>query len=240
LVLRLQPLRDTDLIVTLLSPSAGRIDALARAARTSRHRFAGSLRLFCEVEVALAPAKGSLVQLGRAELVRDWFGEGVGYDQLCLASYVTELALHASQPDHADPPLYAWLTALLAEAGKGTRGRLRALRLRADVGFLATLGLWPDVAACATCGQSLVAGAAWPRGSEGPLCLGCAGDAPQVSPAILLALGGFADGQPSDLPPGPLRTLEERVAQRIGEALPSRLRSTEALRDAVRADVAAS
>ncbi len=43
LILRAVPYRDADLVVTLLTPSHGRLGALAKSARASRKRFAGGL-----------------------------------------------------------------------------------------------------------------------------------------------------------------------------------------------------
>ena len=129
LVTRATPFRDADVIVTLLSPEHGRIDAVARGARSSRRRFGGALRPFCEVDVALQVGRGSLPLLVRADPQHAWLAEGVGYDQLCLASYVTELGLVATQPEHADPELHGWLRHWLALAEAPVSGSLRSLRL---------------------------------------------------------------------------------------------------------------
>lgn len=248
IIVRLQPLREADVIVTLLGAEAGRVDAVARGARSSRKRFAGSLRLFCEVTAVLEPPRrGTLATLVAADLCSDWLGDAVGYDALCLASYATELALHASQPGHADPELHAWLASCLAAAGRlgraeatdapGTAGHLRRSRLAVEAGFLRVVGQFPDLAHCARCGAPTTRGAVWPPAAEGPLCPDCAVDGIRLSALALAALARLAAGQPSNVPP-PLRPIEERLAERMAQAIPKPLRSAGALREAVAAEAA--
>lgn len=244
LVARLTPFRDADLILSLLSADHGRVDAIARGARSSRRRFGGAMRLFCEVNAAVQGGRGSLPVLSQADVQRVWLQDEVGYDQLCFASYLTELALVASQPDHADADLYDWLCGWLTITQLGVSGHVRSLRLAAEVTFLHVMGLFPDVRSCHSCGCETSAGAAWPDPTEGLLCGECAGDAgPVIAPDMLLALAVLiSQPEPAielarSLPVQTLRPVEDRVARLLARVLPSTLRSSEALRTAVRDDL---
>lgn len=234
IVLRVQPLREADVIATLLHPQRGRVDAVARSARTSRKRFAGSLAPFHGVRVRLARGRGELPTLAEAQLQRAYLGDGVGYAQLALASYATELALHASQPDHADPQLYQWLADCLTLAGGPVEGYIRALRLQVEVTFLHVLGAFPDVQHCAVCGGTTVAGAVWPDVTAGLLCLTCAGTwQPRLSSELVAALAVADFGTIDD---HALRSVEERTGQLLAQVVSGPLRSAAALRSLVALD----
>lgn len=236
LCVRLQPLGDADLIVTLLSAERGRLDTLAKAARSSRKRFGGSLRLFSELDVSLGHGRGRLPLLGGATERHAWLTHDVAYEQLCLASYAAELALTASQPEHADLPLHAWLRAAWTLCAGDVRGAVRPLRTSLEVTWLHVLGLLPDVAACVRCGAALTDGAVWLHAGEGLLCRACApGGAPHVGQAALRALralvAGTLDGPAlQDVLPTDLRVVQERVAQLLAQAIGAPLRSAAALR----------
>ena len=145
LVVRVQPVGDADLIVSLLSAHGGRIDAVAKSARASRKRFGSSLRLFCEIDVTLGQGRGRLPLLSAATERRAWLVADVGYDQLCLASYAAELAWTASQPEHADAQLYDWLCVAWDLSNAPVQGALRQLRLGLELSWLGVLGLLPDL-----------------------------------------------------------------------------------------------
>ncbi len=234
LVLRIQPLREADVIATLLHPSHGRVDAVARGARSSRKRFGAALATFSAVHAQLGRGRGQLPVLAEASLVRAYLGDSTGYPQLALASYATELALHASQFDHADPGLFTWLAGVWEAAGGRVAGRLRVLRLQAEVTFLRELGAFPDVRHCAVCSGPTGQGAAWPVAAAGLLCLGCAGgQGPKLSADLVdaLALAAF-----EAIEGHALRDVEDRVGQLIGQVISVPLRSAQALQSLVAFD----
>src|SRR5690606_17286574 len=66
--------RDSDLIVTLFTFDYGKVQALARGARRSRKRFAGSLEPMHTLEVELSePARGQLYELRTASIITPRF-----------------------------------------------------------------------------------------------------------------------------------------------------------------------
>lgn len=238
LVVRVQPVGDADLIVSLLSAQGGRVDAVAKSARASRKRFGSSLRLFCEVDVSLGQGRGRLPLLSAATERRAWLVADVAYDQLCLASYAAELAWTASQPEHADAHLYDWLCAAWTVCNAPVQGALRPLRLGLDLTWLGVLGLLPDLSSCARCGTAASPEAAWAPSGEGLLCPSCAPDhlgRRRIGRQTFEGLGALVQGPVSadvarDLDAADLRNLEEQVAQWMLRALVSPLRSAAALR----------
>lgn len=158
LVLRLVVTGESDLVVTLFHPQRGRIDALAKSARKSLRRF-GALEPLARVSVQFGRGRGRLPLLTEATLGRSWPGRE--YRQLTLASYAAELALHAAQPEHADPALHAWLQERL-DSACSPQAEVVHWWLDTDIGFLQVVGGCPI--------STIATGAAsdWIRRQRGP------------------------------------------------------------------------
>ena len=75
LVLRAVAFGESDLIVHLLVPDAGRLTAIAKGARRSVRRFPGTLDLFNHLRVQLAPGETTSLDLGESNSakIRDDF-----------------------------------------------------------------------------------------------------------------------------------------------------------------------
>lgn len=240
LVLRLQPLGEADLIVSLLSLDAGRVDALARGARSSRKRFGGVLRPFCQVSVEVeAPRRGALASLKTADLVADLGGDVLSYPQLCLAAYFTELALQVAQAEHAEPALFHWLADRLPWCRQLADADLAAAKLAAEAAWLQVGGVLPDLLRCARCGALLAGGGSWPADSDGLGCRACL-HAPRdwVPATALAALVQAAHRGDLDtalaLPVDARGTLDDRLRRLVGQTAPGQLRAERALRDCIR------
>lgn len=71
LVLSRTPFGESDWIVTLFTNGVGKVSALARGARKSKHRFAGGLEAFHNLGIQLKPSRGNdLMQLTEAAITR--------------------------------------------------------------------------------------------------------------------------------------------------------------------------
>jgi DNA repair protein RecO (recombination protein O) len=68
LLLRATDYRDADRIVTLFTREAGKLSAVARGARGSKRRFAGSLEPYAIIRVELEEKRGTLLNLKRADM----------------------------------------------------------------------------------------------------------------------------------------------------------------------------
>lgn len=202
-VLKTTPLRESDLLVTLFTENLGRVSAVARGARRSQRRFAGTLQLLVLGRYQLGrPPRGELWSLEGAEVEREWTHLASDVVAVAHASYVAEL-VHALLPTEVpEPEALTLIVALwdsLAEAGPSP-GALRAVELA----VLELGGHRPALESCAACGQTeLASGAVFDPSRGGVICRACAAGSrgPQIrplDPATLAYLRAAAShGSPS-------------------------------------------
>lgn len=237
IVLRVQPYADADLIVALLTAQRGRLDVLARGARSSRKRFAGILRPFCQLQVLVDSKRpGGLASLTGAELERDLLGTTVDYGALCLASYLCELAAHVAQPEHADALLLQWLVTTVPWCGELARpDDLPALKVAAEAGLLRVLGLLPDLLLCGRCGGDVQPAGHWEPDGHGLLCTHCAPHQRDATPHAVLAqlsasLVSTDRSAALQIPATGRSLLEDRLQRLLRQAVPQAGKAERALR----------
>jgi DNA repair protein RecO (recombination protein O) len=245
IILRLQPYRDADLIVAAFSLRAGRIDALARGARSSQRRFGGHLGLLnlCELEVGGDPTTGEtgrLCELRSARLLRSAEALGSAYERLALGSFAAEIALVAGQPGHADAPLFALLDEALLGAAEVALDALMPQALALQVGALGVVGAWPSAQTCVACGLPCDRGAAFEAPYDGPRCAACASRPGPLEVADLRLLDRMGTRSATILAGGALSApvtthLWRPVAGMLDRALGVRLRTRDALEAALAA-----
>jgi DNA repair protein RecO (recombination protein O) len=102
-VLRTIPLRESDLMVTLLTAEHGRISAVARGARKSQRRFAGALQLLVLGRFQLSRSRGELFTLEAADVEREWTTLASDVIAVAHASYVAEIAGAIVPPEQPEP-----------------------------------------------------------------------------------------------------------------------------------------
>jgi DNA repair protein RecO len=131
LVLRITPYRDSDLMAHLLTPSLGKLSAIARHARGSRKRFPSSLDLFDRGNARLTVEKSGAVGVKEfspshsLKRVRD------NLDKLTLASLMCEafdLILQEDGGDAGSPEIFEILDLSLnaLDEASGAKECLRA------------------------------------------------------------------------------------------------------------------
>ncbi len=245
LILGLQPVRDADLIITLLDPNRGRVDAYARAARKSARRYGGRLELFLQGQARLRQGRGGLPQLVGFDRVAHLAPSGLNWGLLCVASSVAEMAVTASQPEHADPHLFRWARGALLACEGLPEVRLRLASLAFDLGFLNALGSLPDLTRCGECGGTMAQGGDWPEASDGWRCASCVARARADAPPAPLQLSPTAVDAVYALLADPIavhtaflsrragRVLRSQVDKLLAEVLPRPLRSRASLREAL-------
>ncbi len=154
LVLRVIPLRESDVLVHLLGASIGRRSAVAKGARKSRKRFGGALQPFTLVEVERRKnAHGGLDALTSATVEEGFPGIRQRLEAIALASHFCELCdLFLPEGDPA-PEVYELLLLLLHRLDQ-TEPTLKHWLI-----FLARLldltGLRPRFDTCEETGQGL-------------------------------------------------------------------------------------
>lgn len=174
IVLRLTPVRESDLVVQLFTHGHGRVSAIARGARRSRRRFAGCLEPMVVLAVELGRrGRGSELWTLEAADVRDDH-RALAADPIVLghASYGLELVRELAPPEVPEPALLrAVVTLWRALAAGPSPAVLRAFELA----ICHVLGSEVALETCAACGSpDLEHGAVFDPVRGGAVCARCA------------------------------------------------------------------
>ena len=149
IVLRRADYRENDRMLTLFSPTLGRIDALARGCRRQKSPLMAASEVFCAGEYVLYAAGDRMTVVSCA--VQDTFYPlRSDFDRLAHGMYALELCAAAVQPEQENERLFLLLLRSLAQlAYSGTDARrVTAVFL---MGFVSLLGFRPQVGRCAGC-----------------------------------------------------------------------------------------
>jgi DNA repair protein RecO (recombination protein O) len=188
LVLRSQPYRDSDLIVTLFTQELGKVSALARGGRRSQKRFAGALGqlVVSSFELSRSP-RAELWTLESATVERDWMDLSLDVAAVAHASYGLELARELLPSETPEPEVMA----LMVELWDSLRGGASAGALRfVEHALLDIAGMAPALEHCAACGLALEDNAClFDPTRGGAVCATCA---PQSRGAGARPLGASA------------------------------------------------
>jgi DNA repair protein RecO (recombination protein O) len=195
-ILRTRPLGEADLLVVLLTPEHGKVEAAARSARNSRKRFPGGLPAGQRGQAALARGRGALARLERFEPTADHTPVGKDLERFAYVAYLCELTDELVFGRHPDAPVFAALCTALAAVidGPPKPGELR----RYELALLDGLGLLPSLEVCCVCGADAGPGAdgavGFDSGRGGLLCGLHAAGAARVDPAVVAAMQALAAG----------------------------------------------
>jgi len=147
-VLHRRAWRETSFLVDLLTPSAGRIGAVARGARSPRSAWLGLVEPFRPLRVSWA-RRGEMATLTGIDADRGI--PALSGTALWCGFYANELMLELLPRDDPEAGIfeaYAALLPTLADAGRRA-GALRCFEIR----VLDALGLLPRLDECATSGR---------------------------------------------------------------------------------------
>lgn len=173
-VLKVTPLRESDLLVVLYTDVHGRVSAVARGARRSQKRFAGALSLLVLGRYRLGRRpRGELWGLDSADVIREWTALSSDVVAVAHASYVAELVSVLLPPEQPDPHALEVIVALWDSlaAGGPSPAALRA----AELALLDVAGHRPAIEQCAACGATdLEVGAVFDPVRGGAMCRRCA------------------------------------------------------------------
>ena len=208
IVLRTRPLGESDLLVVLLTPEQGKVEAAARGARNSKRRFPGGLPSGLRGLATITRGRGSLARLERFEATADHSPVGQDLDRFAYVAYLCELTDELVLGRHRDPLVFAALcTALEAVIGGTPRpGQLR----RYELALLASLGLLPALVDCCACGEVVQREAgdtvAFDAVRGGVLCLAHGRGAPRLPGAVVAAAQRLAQGEdPAPMDDAPVK-----------------------------------
>lgn len=154
LVLRTRPYGESDRLVTLLTEDHGKLTGIAKGAKNSKRRFAGTLEPFLQIRAVYQMRPSSdLVFLHRCELLRPFRRFTRDLDCWAAGSYVLDLTDRIVLGRESGHEVYGLVLSALAllDAGTAPGAVLQVLELR----LLAASGYEAGLAACQSCGRDL-------------------------------------------------------------------------------------
>lgn len=229
-VLRTRPLGEADLVVVLLTPDHGKVEAAATKARSSQRRFAGGLSPGMRGTAGLSRGRGALQRLESFEPSAAHGAVGSDLDRFAYVAYLCEITDELVFERQVETELFA---ALCGALGAVIEGPPQALTLRQyELALLRCLGLLPALGECCVCGDEVPAQdetVAFEGVRGGTLCSRHEEGAPRLPVAAVAALQHLAaGGNPEVLagaPPAVRRALRDAIAAIIRAQLRRPLRS---------------
>lgn len=216
-ILRTRPLGEADLVVVLLTPDQGKIDAAAARARSSHKRFAGGLSPGMRGVASVARGRGALLRLEGFESTADHAPVGADLTRFAYVAYLCELTDELVLARHPDPELFAALCEALQQVIAGTP---RAVHLRQyELALLRCLGFLPALDGCCVCGQPVAEDDRGTVAFDGPrgglLCSSHDRGAPRLPAEAIAAIRHLADGGD----PAPVDAAPPAVRKALRDAL---------------------
>ncbi len=193
---------EADLVVTLFSDSLGRVSALARGARRSRRRFAGSLEPMHTLQVRIEERPGGdLFALREATLDRARHRLTGNLDALDAAGTALIWLKKAAPARTAEPLAWSAINRFLDtidEAPEQSRPRLVALGFQ----LLEAFGWGLDLMRCVRCGKACPEKQAALVSPErgGLVCRACGGGPLRISGSLRSSLVAAVRGEDQTLP----------------------------------------
>lgn len=112
IILQVQDYRESDLIVSFITPDHGRMRGIARGAKRSRRRFGGCLEPFARLRLHYTMAD-ELVPIQGADIITIHPRIRQDLKKIALAGYACELVLRLLPERMASPRLFRLLTSCL-------------------------------------------------------------------------------------------------------------------------------
>ncbi len=198
LLLRRVEYGESDLVVTLLTDTIGRVSALARGARKSVKRFGGVIEPMHTLRIAYDDRSGAeLVVLREAKLERARPFLVTSLERMQAAGIALNWVRKAAPPRTPEPQVWEAMSDLLDRLGDSqdtgsAQARLAATGLR----LLAAFGWGIDFERCVSCGKApgAVQAAAVDAARGGLICRACGGARRRLSARERSMLARAASG----------------------------------------------
>lgn len=179
IVVRRADYRENDRMITLFSPTLGRIDALCRGCRRQKSPLMAASELFCAGEYVLYQTSERATVVS-CQVEDTYYALRDDYERLSHGVYALELCAAAIQPAQENERLFMLLLRTLAHLcyGDVPARRVTAVFL---MGMTSLLGFRPQVGRCARCGTPVLQNrvgddvviGAFSAEHGGVLCPGC-------------------------------------------------------------------
>ena len=152
IVIREQPWRENDKIITILTSDLGVIRSFANGCRSKKSRFSASTSLFAYSSFTVGRNKSGVFSVREAETKEVFFRLRDDIVSLYLASYIAELAYEFSpREEDASKQLSLVLNSFFLLCGKKKPPKLikavAQMRLACDAGYM------PSIVGCDVCGE---------------------------------------------------------------------------------------
>lgn len=198
LLLRRVEYGESDLVITLLTDTIGRVSALARGARKSVKRFGGVLEPMHTLHIAYDDRSGAeLVALREAKLSRARPFLVTSLERMQAAGQALNWVRKAAPPRTPEPQVWAAMARLLdqlddAADSVSPRARLAATGLQ----LLSAFGWGIDFERCVSCGKAPAPGqvAAVDAARGGLVCRDCGGARRRLSSSERMQLQQALNG----------------------------------------------
>jgi DNA repair protein RecO (recombination protein O) len=165
---------EADRIMTLFTPTYGKLKAIAKGVRRTTSRLGGSLEPLAELRVALARGRTFDV-VTQVEVMHSWLSLRDSLESTATAWYLAELADRSIEERHETEGLYALLKRAyeLLDAGM-VAGRVARWY---EMNLADEMGVRPEVDRCVECDRMLEADEEfrWVPPLGGVLCYRCPG-----------------------------------------------------------------
>ncbi|OQA60124.1 MAG: DNA repair protein RecO [bacterium ADurb.Bin270] len=160
IILKRIPYGDSDLIVTFFSREFGKMSGLAKSARASRKRFAGSLEpgMFVDVQFVERPSS-ELVRIDRADPLRPIDGMLRSIERINAMGRAVELASAFLQPHQVSESKFKLLDRYLLWLGENdpTPGTSLIFEFK----WLMRCGFTPELSKCLMCDEGFASNRGW-------------------------------------------------------------------------------
>lgn len=227
LLLRKVDVRESDLVITLFTETLGKVSALARGARRSRTRFAGSLEPLHTLRAELtSPRRGDLFDLSGLRLERTRLNLTASLARMNAAGRVLSWVQKAAPDRQPERSVYRTLTHTLdALDAPGKDFPLQATLAGAGLRLCVAFGWGLDFDSCVGCGNArpLNKAAHVDAARGGVVCSSCGTGGTLLDAALLGALSRAqrdADVALDDTASELALTLVERVLVAHGDLKP--------------------
>lgn len=159
IVLRTWPLRESDLLVSLLTRDLGKVRGVAKAALKSRKRFGGALEPMTYVHAAYAERpRQELVRLDHFESISSPLADPIDYLRAATLGYYAEV-LENVLPDHDPQDAIFRLTLAVLEQSRVDRCWMPVTYF--SLWTTRLIGWLPETDRCTDCGQPFAGEAAY-------------------------------------------------------------------------------
>lgn len=159
LILKSIAFKESDLIVTVLTPEAGCLSLIAKGARGAKSRFGAALDLLTLTEL-IYYERPQLKLLSQADIITAYLNLKGDYDRLQLALRSARQLLLVLEEGGRDGSSFVLFQDLLARLDRPPVKQLAVYELAFKLKLAQVLGVAPRLDRCASCGASLQ-GALW-------------------------------------------------------------------------------